>query len=216
MVATTDQKARLLDLITGLLEMTRDGNREIESVSAVLQLIKEDPDFAVRLLAKKDGTKSWPVWKTLRVGGVPKDELLKRLKEGSYLVSSWAKNIIGQPLFTTSPEPAEVAFVRAKVRDLGFRTRPTTPALFDRDRLAGLGLDFCQAEDGPHLRLALQDQPAGDLFWVVMEPITDSDGFPGVFYIERYDDGLRWLDAYVVNPYYRWYLEDGIVFRLRK
>lgn len=46
MVATTDQKARLLDLVTGILEMARDGTRDIEAISEVFQIIKERPDFA--------------------------------------------------------------------------------------------------------------------------------------------------------------------------
>ncbi|MBI2624717.1 hypothetical protein HYW67_04530 [Candidatus Parcubacteria bacterium] len=60
MVATTDQKARLLDLTTGMLEMVRDGNRDIEQVSAVLQVIKEDPKFVVRLLAPLAPTEIGP------------------------------------------------------------------------------------------------------------------------------------------------------------
>lgn len=51
MVATTDQKARLLDLVTGILELTRDGRRDAEEIGAVLQVIKDDPEFARRLLA---------------------------------------------------------------------------------------------------------------------------------------------------------------------
>lgn len=45
MVATTDQKARLLDLVTGVLELTRDGKRDIEEVCDILQLIKSEPRF---------------------------------------------------------------------------------------------------------------------------------------------------------------------------
>ena len=48
MIAMTDQKARLLDLVTGVLEMTRDGNRDIGEVSQVLQVIKDDPNFVTR------------------------------------------------------------------------------------------------------------------------------------------------------------------------
>ena len=51
MVATTDQKARLLDLVTGVLELTRDGKRDAEGIGAVLQVIKDDPKFAARLLS---------------------------------------------------------------------------------------------------------------------------------------------------------------------
>lgn len=51
MVATTDQKARLLDLVTGVLELTRDGKRDAGEVANVLQIVKDDPKFAHRLLS---------------------------------------------------------------------------------------------------------------------------------------------------------------------
>ncbi|MBI3074802.1 MAG: hypothetical protein HYY92_01115 [Parcubacteria group bacterium] len=46
MVATTNQKARLLDLTTSVLELTRDGARDINEVVNVLQVMKDDPQFA--------------------------------------------------------------------------------------------------------------------------------------------------------------------------
>ena len=52
MVAKTDLKARLLDLTTGMLELTRDGERDIGEVCELLQIVKEDRAFAVRLLGK--------------------------------------------------------------------------------------------------------------------------------------------------------------------
>lgn len=51
MVAKTDQKARLLDLVTGVLELTRDGKRDVGEVADVLQVVKDDPKFARRLLS---------------------------------------------------------------------------------------------------------------------------------------------------------------------
>jgi len=50
MVATTDQKARFLDLVTGTMEMVRDNRRDIGDVSSVLQRIKDDPQFAASLI----------------------------------------------------------------------------------------------------------------------------------------------------------------------
>ena len=50
MVATTEQKARLLDLVTNVLELTRDGKRDATEVASVLQIIKDDRGFAERLL----------------------------------------------------------------------------------------------------------------------------------------------------------------------
>lgn len=54
MAATTDQKARLFDLMMGVGELVRDGNRDARDVAEVLQIIKNEQDFAALLLAKKD------------------------------------------------------------------------------------------------------------------------------------------------------------------
>lgn len=46
---TDQKKARLLDLTTGILEMTRDGNRDIDQVLDVFQVIKDERNFATIL-----------------------------------------------------------------------------------------------------------------------------------------------------------------------
>jgi len=53
MVATTDQKARLLDLVTGVLELTRDGKRDAGAVCELLQLVKDNPEFARLIVGVK-------------------------------------------------------------------------------------------------------------------------------------------------------------------
>ncbi|MBI4118903.1 MAG: hypothetical protein HY452_01410, partial [Parcubacteria group bacterium] len=56
----------------------------------------------------------WPIWRTLTIGGVPKDELLARLRKG-FFVSDWAKDIMSKPEFTTLPESTEIQLARATV-----------------------------------------------------------------------------------------------------
>jgi hypothetical protein len=50
MTATTEQKARLFGLMVGLGELVRDCKRDPEQVSEILQIIKDDRNFAARLL----------------------------------------------------------------------------------------------------------------------------------------------------------------------
>ncbi len=160
--------------------------------------------------------KIFRIWKTLPVGGVSKKELQKRLADGNFYVSDWAKDIMGKPAFTTSAEAHEVSFVRVKIGDLGFTKEPTTTELCSRERLAGFGLDLCEPEDGPSLRLAVSDEPKNDWFWVGMLPITVSVGDPKVFFVGRRDGGEQWLRASCADPSHRWHLSHEIVFRLRK
>ena len=83
MGANTAQKARLLDLTTGMLELTRDEKRDIEQVCSMLQIIKDDPDFAKRLLAKN---------------GEPVTELLLE-PVGTIAVSATAERFVAKDKF---------------------------------------------------------------------------------------------------------------------
>lgn len=59
MVATTDQKARLFDLIATVSEFVRDGKRDPGNVCAVLQIVKDQPDFLTCFL--RIGLNRFPV-----------------------------------------------------------------------------------------------------------------------------------------------------------
>jgi len=205
MSATTEQKARFLDLVTGTLEMVRDGKRAIEPILTILQGIKDKANFAERLLAK-----TMVVWKTIMVGGLSKDKLLKRLVQAGRNVSDWVKDH-SKLAFKTSAEPHEISFIRVEVKDLGFTQNPTTTELFARIKEVG---ELCQPEDGPWL--ALQDQPCGDIFWLAMESIAGSGGNPMVFIVGRNDDSGRWLGTRYAGPDNPWYLDNEVVFRSRK
>ncbi|MBI4120113.1 MAG: hypothetical protein HY454_01475 [Parcubacteria group bacterium] len=176
-----------------------------------------DPEWveATKKFLRKEnpwGITTFDVWRTLTIGGVSKDELVRRLGDGFYL-SNWAKDIMSKPEFVTAPEPHEVSLARVKVRGFGFNETPTTTKLFDRIKEVG---DLCPAEVGPHLRLVDKDQPKRTWYWVAMEPITDSDGDPNIFDVLRDDGGRRWLNARYARPGRRWDLEDEIVFCLSK
>ena len=171
-----------------------------------------------RFLRKEDpwGGSTFPIWMTVAIGGASREDLLMRLEKKGFYVSDWARDIMAKPAFVTSTEPREVSFVLPRVKDLGFTEMPTTRELFGEERLARLGLGLCEPEDGPHLRLADENQSRGTWYWLAMRPITGSGGHPYVFSVERYGDGGQWLSASIANPDNRWSLENGIVFRLRK
>lgn len=141
----------------------------------------------------------FPIWKTLIIGGKSKDELIGELAS--------------KPQLTTLAEKETICLARAKVGDIGFTEVPTTNELWSRIKEIG---GLCPAEVGPHLRLALEDQPNGDCFWVAMDQITGSHGRPELFYVERRAGGKHWLHGYYASPDYRWSLSDEFVFVLRK
>ena len=160
-----------------------------------------------RGLAPEGDSSSWPIWKTLLIGGVSKDELSTRLRNKGFQFSRWADNLMSK--LTTARKPHTVSLVRVTPKDLGFTEMPTTPELFARAKEHGL--DLCPAEVGPHLRLALADQQKGDYFWVAMEPIIDLHGNPSVFDLAS-DGGGCLLSAVNADPARRWVLAGGVVF----
>jgi|GEM_PF-1016537 len=182
-----------------------------------LQTPIDDPGLRQRLVrfwrSGCTDPNAFAVWKTITIGGVPKDKLVKQLQDGGYDVGDWAKDMVSKPAFTTLPQQQTITLARACVRDFGFTAKPTTNELWARIKQVG---ELCPAEAGPHLRLQFPDQKKGDICWLAMEQITDSDGYPDVFSVERSDDGDRWLIGDCAFPGYRWDLDLVLVFVLRK
>jgi len=158
--------------------------------------------------------KGFPIWKSLTIGGVSRDELLKKLVDGGHRVSNYARNIMEKKAFTTEKKRVTVGLVRETVKGLGFTENPTTAELFSCAQEHGLKL--CPAEVGPHLRLVYGDQPVDEWNWIAMRPITGSDGNPRVFRVERSSDSLPFLDTNWANPMRRWDLGNCFVFASSK
>lgn len=209
---STAQKARLFDLSNEVMDLVREGHRDPDEVARVLQGIKEDPEYLLRLFAGT--TPTFDVWQTITIGGKSKDELIATITNSGMFVSDWARDIMSKDAFVTLPEPRTVRLARCRVKDLGFTKNPTTTQIFAR--IKEVGGELCSPEVGPHLRLHLKDQPKGDYFWVAMETITASGGYPDLFCLPRRGLGGSWLDADVVHPDDQWPLEDVVVFVLSK
>jgi len=156
----------------------------------------------------------FPVWKTIRIGEYKGAKgYLAALKAAGRLVSNPAKDIMGKKAFTTASAAEDVHLVKVTPRDLMFAESPR----FDRFIARGLelGLEKCQTEDGPALRLTYADQPRGEWVRVAMDITTDSGGGPRVFSVER-DEGGLWLYASWCRPDRGLDLDNPWVFRSRK
>lgn len=169
--------------------------------SAFKRFLRRENPWALKLLRQM----------VLTIGGVARDELVKQLKDGGYPDYRWAYDIMGKSAFTTLSKPTEIELGWIKVKDLGFTREPTNKEFFARIRQID---GFCPAEVGPHLRLIDTDQQHGTAYWVAMEPITDSDGDPDIFHMERFNDGRKVLCASCVRPYDRQELESIFVIHL--
>ncbi len=151
----------------------------------------------------------------LIIGGKPKRQLLRELKEGGFLVADEARDIIINHAFTTLPETELIDDLGIViVRDLGsFPERePTTGQLWARIRESGYGL--CPAETALHLRLQ-GDQGHGNYCWMAMERVAGSKGNLYVFTLRRGNDGKLWLDVERANPGDPWRINSCLIVRLQ-
>lgn len=157
--------------------------------------------------------KGFPIWKTLEIGGVSHDELLKKLADGGHRVSDYVRDIMGKPAFETAKKPTMLKLVRVQVKELRFTSEPTFPEICERAKQNEL--ELCPAECGPHLRLSYTDQSMNEWNWIAMEPILDSDGSLRLFDVGRNADG-SWLSGRWIDDVSRFFLGDILVFVSRK
>lgn len=130
-------------------------------------------------------------------------KLRKAIADSGNNISDYGEDLLAK--MSLVKESIELELVCVSVKDLGLKSGATTKQIYDRANQ--LGLDLCPAQVGPELRLAYQDQPGGEWLLVAMTPITDRDGYPLVFHVERHDDGRRWLYSTYARPGDAW--RDG-------
>lgn len=148
----------------------------------------------------------------LVVGGEPRAELLRRLREAGVLLNAHAETLLGHAAFD-DPPATRLLVVRRTVGGLGLCDGGTLPQVLDAatDR----GLAPCPLLVGPYLRLALADQadapdsvlsagraPTGAIH-VVSEPVSEDVDFPKGFYL-RAVDGQSWLRGFRCDDSYVW------------
>ena len=164
-----------------------------------------------RFLRRENPWPTFLVWRTIRIGAHKNlrafNKMLSRFK-----MSSWAKDILDKPVFTLTQTEEWIPLCVATVKELTGKNEATTAEIFDVIKRVG---EFCPAEVGPALREQYLDQPNGEWLRIAMEPITDSDGNPGVFDVDCDSDGL-WLGADSASPGDVWDGNDRFVFRARK
>lgn len=159
---------------------------------------------------------------TLRIGGVSKEEWLRRLQESGVRLNDAARTLFADARFTTSLSDSVVETVEVSVSALGFATGATFEAILGRAAL--LGLLPCPLELGPALRLQFTDQPEGFLgqppsqfrappgsVTLASVPLADDDETPKGFYLRRIE-GHLWLRGYRSWPGHVWSPQDVFVF----
>jgi len=204
---TNEQIGGLYRRVSELTRRMNEGTLEYDWVMSELQRTVEG-----RITGE---LRQWNVWRTIKLGTGLRTagEFGIALKQAECRIGDRGNDILGKPAFTASETEMEVDLVNVSVADLGFKDGAIRKDIYRR--AIELGLELCPAEVGPQLRLQYRDQPKGEWLLVAMEPITDSDGGPGLFGVERGGRGL-WLGAGDGRPDRFWDSNGRWVFRLRR
>jgi len=144
------EKARLFDLVTCVCELVRDGGRDAEEVSAILQKIKENPKFYAMFFSQdsketkpKKNRSERKLWAKfyLEVFGLKKD--FSRLKlpvetkgfdwivvmaEGLTLTQIWTKIVERMPAYKYWDNPDDITSDRKADKDYAIRLRDRVEA----------------------------------------------------------------------------------------
>jgi len=149
----------------------------------------------------------------VEIGGKSAEQLISEMKAAGINISNYAESMLKNREFVPGKNPEEATLIRLTVADLGFKSSATTDQIYERAQI--LGLELCPADTGPNYRLKYRNQPLYELIYMGMKQISDSDGYPYVFWLVCSGDGL-WLDGRWTKPGHEWSPGDGFVFRLRK
>ena len=212
MVATTDQKARLLDLTTGVLELVRDGNRDIGSVSSVLQIIKDDPCFETRLLPREESETEEPKLLLEFLGTVSIPATTERCVAKEKFREDTSKNARVK-IYTTGSNFDKwfLGKVEEPISETELRYHRLRRPSVDEPILAELGGQEKAETTLTELYTLLEQQPRGE------EGILLTNGCANIFYVKDVSGSLRsvcagwgsrsggWgLSAYLVGSPHGW------------
>ncbi len=143
----------------------------------------------------------------VELGGKTAKEYEKELIDQGHRISDYAKDILAK--IKATKQSQSIQTVRLSVKDLGFSSATRYDKICERAR--ELGLDLAPAETGPALRLLMKNQAMNDWFLVGMEALTNRDGYPDLFSLERYVGG-SWLEASRGYPDRQWNPDNEFAF----
>ncbi len=131
------------------------------------------------------------------MGGVSKPDLLVRLAQRSVSLNEYARLLFADDGFTTSDEAREVRLAVVSLPDLGLPQGGMFAEIMER--AVSLGLEPCELEVAPHLRLHRLDQPEGPYLTVASPEPQPNTTFPNGIYLRRLE-GQLWLRGYESGP----------------
>jgi len=186
-------------------------------------LFFEAVKYRARQVVQKTPRDFLSTWKIINVGGVSNEDIFEKLRRRYYL-GKWSCYFITNKTFATENESYAVELVVLPLEYFGFSEPVRTDIFLDEKFIAewsaknleGQRLELCFPEDALQLRMQYDDQPCGEILWMGMRPLTDSQGNHRIFCVRRRNHGRRWIDACPARSSACWSLGVRFVFRVRQ
>jgi DNA-binding CsgD family transcriptional regulator len=117
-----------------------------------------------------------PTWKKIAIGNFKNFfDLRHALHQAEISVGDKADEILARPSFKTSKSRIEFDLTVSSAKDLGIQDQWASQSqIYARARC--FGLELCNTEIAPQLRLDYRDQPLGEVLIVAMEARKTYDG----------------------------------------
>ena len=129
----------------------------------------------------------------IRAGGIPKDELLRRLTAAGVEFNAYAKTLFDHPAFASDRPVENFCLVRVKPLELGLSNPYSLEDAIEE--ASRRNLKPCPLYLAAFLRLEYLDQPAGPYLTIAsLRPEADEQ-YPAGFYL-RNNEGSPWLRGY--------------------
>jgi len=173
-------------LVAGLVEhqksfgglSTEDAQWVIRNTHEAINLFVAAVGNRVKPVVARVIKRKLEVWKTISIGGIPKDELSRQVNR-IIPMGDQTQLMVRKPDFPVSPTRSEVDLVILTPEELGFTRVISSEEIlssdlcdsWSRDNLDGQVIHLCEAEVAPQLFLLLNTDERECEFWVAHEPL---------------------------------------------
>lgn len=149
------------------------------------------------------------IFKTISIGGMTKEQLIKQLIEAGIQFNEYAKILFDHPNFSPTDHNEKVSFVKLKLSDLSM----DNPCSFQElvNRASNLGLRLCPLYCAAFLRLEYLEQPEGSYLTVASDRPESDENYPNGFYVRHFNKTL-WLRGYRAADFCEWPLDNEFLF----
>ena len=148
-------------------------------------------------------------FKEIQIGGMGKDELLKRLETLGIKFNEYAKTLFEHPSFSPPAETQKVKLVKLSLRELRLEESCTYNEYVSK--ASELGLSLCPLYLAAFLRLDYLNQVEGPYLTIASKKLERGEAYPNGFYLRNIDNTLC-LRGYKADGFDNWPGTNEFVF----